>query len=239
VPAPRLSLVVPSFDEEKRIGAALERIGSFLAGLDFPSEVVVVDDGSREPGKRANEQALASLPQGVQGRLIKHDVNRGKGAAVRTGCLAAAGEYVAFIDADLATPPEDLLSLLKELDGGADVGAGRGEMAAICEPTAAAAQACRPTVRVRLRIAARYSDSQCLLKAFRRPAAQRLFRLQRIDTWSFDARSRGEAPGLKVAKVPVTGTRSKGHLSSPPQRDELWNLAFASRIGRRRRRCQS
>jgi len=233
VPAPRLSLVVPSFDEENRIRPSLERIGSFLASLDFPSEVVVVDDGSREPGMRANEEALASLPQGIAGRLIKHDVNRGKGAAVRTGCLAATGEYVAFIDADLATPPEDLLALLKELDAGAEVAIGVRRQEDGSDMRARRSLPRRLlgqlfALAMRTVLLPEMSDSQCPLKAFRRPAAQRLFRLQRVDTWSFDAEILYLARrlGLKVATAPVHWHAVEGsHLKLNLRRAiELWNL---------------
>jgi glycosyltransferase involved in cell wall biosynthesis len=233
VPATRLSLVVPSFDEEKRIGGSLERIGRFLSGLDFPSEVIVVDDGSGEAGRKANEEALARLPEGVQGSLIQHEVNRGKGAAVRTGCLAATGAYVAFIDADLATPPEDMLLLLRELDGGADVAIGvrRHE-----DGTDMRSRRSLPrrllgelfATVMRTLLLPGISDSQCPLKAFRRPAAQRLFRLQRIDTWSFDAEILYLAHrlGLRVAEAPVHWRAVEGsHLRlNLKTATELWNL---------------
>ncbi|HXH21229.1 MAG TPA: glycosyltransferase [Dehalococcoidia bacterium] len=233
MPAPHLSLVVPSFDEERRIVASLERIGAFLVTLDFDSEVIVVDDGSGEPGLRANEVGLARLPARVRGRLIRHEVNRGKGAAVRTGCLAAEGDYVAFIDADLATPPEDLVGLIRELDAGADVAIGirRQEdgsdmRARRSLPRRAAGQIFAFAMRTLL--LPDIADSQCPLKAFRRPAAQRLFRLQRIDTWSFDAEVLYLAYrlGLKVARVPVrwqavAGSHFRFNLKSAL---ELWNL---------------
>jgi dolichyl-phosphate beta-glucosyltransferase len=241
VPAPRLSLVVPSFDEEHRIGASLKRIGEFLAEQDFTSEVIVVDDGSKEPGLRANEEALAALPEGIEGRLIKHDLNRGKGAAVRSGCLAAAGDYVAFIDADLATPPEDLLLLLKELGAGAEVAIGvrrqedGSDMRARRSLPRRAAGALFAFV-MRTLLLPGISDSQCPLKAFRRQAAQRLFRLQRIDTWSFDAEVLYLAHrlGLRIAKAPVrwhavAGSHLRLNLKSAM---ELWNL-FRIRLAHR------
>jgi len=233
VPAPRLSLVVPSFDEEKRIVASLGQIGRFLASLDFPCEVIVVDDGSGPAGLAANEEGLAALPEAVQRRMIKHEVNRGKGAAVRTGCLAATGDYVAFIDADLATPPEDLLAVLRELDAGADVAIGVRR-----QEDGSDMRARRSLPRrflgwvfafsMRTVLLPGISDSQCPLKAFRRPAAQRLFRLQRIDTWSFDAEILYLARrlGLDVAKVPVHWQAAKGsHVKLNIKRAvELWNL---------------
>jgi glycosyltransferase involved in cell wall biosynthesis len=210
VAAPHLSLVVPSYDEEGRIGASLDEIGRFLATLDFASEVVLVDDGSGPAGLQANEEGLARLPEAIGRRMIRHQQNRGKGAAVRTGSLAAAGDYVAFIDADLATPPQDLLGLLTALDEGSDVAIGVRR-----QEDGSDMRARRSLPRrflgwvfafsMRTILLPDISDSQCPLKAFRRPAAQRLFRLQRIDTWSFDAEILYLAHrlGLDVAKTPV------------------------------------
>jgi dolichyl-phosphate beta-glucosyltransferase len=210
VPGPHLSLIVPSYNEEKRIGASLAEIGRFLASVDFSSEVIVVDDGSAEAGLAANEAALEALPDAVGRRLIKHGANRGKGAAVRTGCLAAEAGYVAFIDADLATPPRDLLGLLAALDAGADVAIGvrRQEDGSDMRARRSLARRLAGSLfafSMRRLLLPDISDSQCPLKAFRRPAAQRLFRLQLVDTWSFDAEILYLAHrlGLKVAKTPV------------------------------------
>jgi glycosyltransferase involved in cell wall biosynthesis len=232
--SPRLSLVMPSYNEEGRIGASLGRVGEFLAGLGYPTEVVVVDDGSRLPGRLAAEQAITALPPGVARSLIHHEVNRGKGAAVRTGCLAAQGQYVAFIDADLATPPEDLLRLLAALDAGADVAIGvrnQGDGSDMRNqrslPRRLAGRAFSFIMRTLL--LPDIEDSQCPLKAFKRGAAQRLFRLQRIEKWSFDAEILYLASrlGLKVAKTPVRwqamdGSHLKLNLATAT---ELWNLA--------------
>jgi glycosyltransferase involved in cell wall biosynthesis len=104
--APVLSVVVPAYNEAARIAGSLERISGYLMSLPYDSELIVVDDGSDEAGRKAVEDAVAVLRSGLTRRLIRHETNRGKGAAVRSGCLAAHGRYVAFLDADLATPPK-------------------------------------------------------------------------------------------------------------------------------------
>ncbi len=208
--APRLSLVVPAFNEEQRLGASLARVGAFLAGLDYACELIVVDDGSGAAGRAAAAAAVAALPAGVEGTLLRHEANRGKGAAVRTGCLAAAGEQVAFIDADLATPPEELPALLAALDAGADVAIGVRTQADGSDMRDERGLGRRLAGRAFAYVTGRLllpgvGDSQCPLKAFRREAAQRLFRLQRIDSWAFDAELLYLASrlGLSVARVPV------------------------------------
>jgi len=207
----QLSLVVPAFNEERRIAESMHRIGDFLSSLPFASEVIAVDDGSAPPGHAALDAAIAALPSKVTGRVVSHEANRGKGAAVRSGALSASGRYVAFIDADLATPPEDLTRLVQSLERGADVAVGvrnqadgsdmrdrRGLLRRLAGQGYAfvAQRLLMPDVH----------DSQCPLKAFRREAAQRLFSLQRIDTWAFDAELLFLARrlGLRVEQVPVT-----------------------------------
>ena len=231
--APRLSLVMPAFNEEHRIEASLKQVGEFLRHLSYVAEVIVVDDGSEAPGRAAAERALASLPESVAGSLIHHGTNRGKGAAVRTGCLAARGQNVAFIDADLATPPEDLLPLLGALDAGADVAIGvrnQGDGSDMRNRRGLTRRLAGRfyTLVMRTLLLPDIDDSQCPLKAFRRGAAQRLFRLQRIETWAFDAELLFLASrlGLKVAKIPVrwhavAGSHLKLNLKNCI---ELWNL---------------
>jgi dolichyl-phosphate beta-glucosyltransferase len=228
----RLSLVVPAYNEETRIAGTLQRIDAYLATLPYESELIVVDDGSGDAGRKALDEALATLRPGPARRLLRHEANRGKGAAVRTGCLAAQGRYVAFIDADLATPPEALVGLIEALEAGADVAVGvrrqadgsdlrdrRSLKRRLAGKTFAAA--------VRVLLLPKMEDSQCPLKAFRREAAQRLFALQRIDTWSFDAEVLYLARrlGMKVAQVPVSWMAVEGsHLRLSRSVGELVNL---------------
>ncbi len=231
--APRLSLIIPSFNEESRIEASMRRIGSFISTLGYSCEVIVVDDGSGPEGRAAAERSLTLLPDGVRRSLMQHEHNRGKGAAVRTGCLAASGQRVAFIDADLATPPEDLPGLLGALDAGADVAVGvrtQGDGSDMRDRRGLARRAAgRLFARVmRTVLLPDIGDSQCPLKAFQAKAAQRLFRLQRVETWAFDAELLFLASrlGLTVAKVPVgwkavDGSHLRLNLKSAM---ELWNL---------------
>jgi dolichyl-phosphate beta-glucosyltransferase len=209
--SPHLSLVVPAYNEERRIEASMQRIGSYLARQPYTCEIIVVDDGSAIAGRAAIDAAVHALPMAISTRVVHHDSNRGKGAAVRTGALTARGEYVAFIDADLATPPEELTGLIQALDDGAGVVVGVRN-----QPGGSDMRSRRGLAR---RIAGQgyawvmqrllmpdVSDSQCPLKAFRRDAARRLFGLQRIETWAFDAELLFLAHrlGLRVQQVPVT-----------------------------------
>jgi dolichyl-phosphate beta-glucosyltransferase len=231
--APHLSLVVPAFNEEHRIEESLRRIGAFLLTLPYSAEVVVVDDGSTGAGRVAAQAGVDALPPELQRQLLRHETNRGKGAAVRTGALAARGRYTAFIDADLATPPEELPAIVAALEAGADV--------AIGVRTQRDGSDMRDQRRLARRMAGRLfawsmrrlllpdiGDSQCPLKGFTRDAAQQLFPLQQIDTWSFDAELLFLARKLKmtIAKIPVhwravPGSHLRLNLNSAR---ELYNL---------------
>jgi dolichyl-phosphate beta-glucosyltransferase len=116
-----LSVVIPAYNEDARLVGHLRRLLSVLPqsyGARF--EVVVVDDGSEQPVERL----LGPLGQDGRLRVIRHLQNRGKGAALRTGFLAARGCCVVFADADGATPPEDLLLLVEALSRGAAIAVG-------------------------------------------------------------------------------------------------------------------
>ena len=209
-PGPQLSLVVPAYNEQHRIDATLQRIGDFLASQSYETELVLVDDGSDPAAREAYARALDALPPKVARTALRHETNRGKGAAVRTGCLAAPGRYVAFIDADLATPPEELPPLLAALEAGADVAIGvrtqrDGSDMRNKRPLPRRLAGRAFALAMRLLVLPDVSDSQCPLKAFSHDAAQRLFRLQRIDTWAFDAELLflSKRLGLTIAKIPV------------------------------------
>lgn len=235
VAAPGLSVVVPAYNEEGRIAGTLERIAAYLSALPFECELILVDDGSSEAGRQALDEVLPGegLRPGVVRRLLSHETNRGKGAAVRTGCLAAQGRYVAFIDADLATPPEALGALIEALDAGADVAIGVRNQAdgsdmrnrrSLKRRLAGKAFA----VAVRTLLLPGLRDSQCPAKAFRHEAAQRLFRLQRIDSWSFDAEVLYLARrlGMTMVQVPVSWTAVEGsHFRMWRSVGELLQLA--------------
>lgn len=207
---PRLSLVVPAYNEERRLGPSLGRLLAFAAAQGYPVEIIIVDDGSTDRTADLVREAAAGAPSGVSLRLMQHEHNLGKGAAVRTGCLAAAGEFVAYLDADLATPPEETLKVLLALEEGADVAAGSRR-----QPGGYDMRSSRPIHRRAL--GAAYSraqrlllmpdivDSQCPLKGFRREAARQVFAQQRLSGWAFDAEVLFLARrlGLRLAQVPV------------------------------------
>jgi dolichyl-phosphate beta-glucosyltransferase len=110
----RVTVVVPAKDEAARIGETVRRLETELA--DLAPEVLVVDDGS--------DDGTAAAASAAGARVIGDRINRGKGAAVRTGMLAARGRTVAFLDADLAYPPSQVRVLVAAIEDGWDVAVG-------------------------------------------------------------------------------------------------------------------
>ena len=105
-----ISVVIPAYNEAERLGSTLERAVEYLSRRSLSYEVLVVDDGSRD---RTVEVAEAFAGNGVQ--VIRHERNRGKGAAIKTGLLASRGAEVLLSDADASTPIEELEKLERYL----------------------------------------------------------------------------------------------------------------------------
>ena len=110
--APDLSIVIPSYNEELRLPATLEQIAAYLPSLRGETEILVVDDGSKDRTAEVAESFQKTLPSL---RVISNGVNRGKGFSVRHGMLEARGQSVLFTDADLSAPIEEAPKLLEAL----------------------------------------------------------------------------------------------------------------------------
>ena len=207
---PALSFVVPAYNEEARLGDSLARLIGFSERQPYSVEIIVVDDGSTDGTAALVRDAGGQPAASVTLRVIQHERNRGKGAAVRTGALAAAGETILYLDADLATSPEETPKLLEALHAGADVAIGSrirpggGDMRASQPASRRIGGRLFAVVRRRL-LLADVEDTQCGFKAFRRSAAQALFSRQQLDGWAFDAEILylAQRLGFSVRQVPI------------------------------------
>lgn len=201
-----LSVVIPVFNEESGLRDTLAVVGRHLATLrPGDHEIVVSDDGSRDGSAAIAEEMARSLPI----RVLKGGSNRGKGAAVRAGMLAAAGDPIFFFDADLSTPLAEMERFLAALDQGADVvvGTRKHKEARIdrSQPWHRVQLGLAYTRLTNLLLGLDVSDFTCGFKAFRAAAAQAIFRRQQLERWSFDAEILFLAQhlGLRVAELPV------------------------------------
>ena len=205
--APRLSLIVPAYDEVDRIQGTLRQIFEYFDRQSYTWELIVVLDGGR-PGAGAKIAEVARDRMNV--RVIDNVQNRGKGFSVRTGVLAAHGDRVAFIDADLSMPIEGLAGLLAALDAGADVVIGSRAMgqSAVSGPQPMLRRPMGALFNAFVRAAALsgISDTQCGFKGFRREAAALIFTRQRLNGFGFDVEVLWIArkAGLVIREIPVT-----------------------------------
>jgi dolichyl-phosphate beta-glucosyltransferase len=201
-------VVVPAYGEAGRVGATVARLRSGVAALGEDVEILVVDDGS--PDRTAEEAAAAGA------RVLRLAENRGKGAAVRAGVLAARGRSVVFTDADLAYPPEQVGAVLAALEDGWDVVVGSRRHPQSADAAGAS------TVRVvsgRLFnlltatvLLGQYRDTQCGLKGFRSDVGRLLFRHTKLDRFAFDVEVLHlvERYRLSLTEVPVVLVRAPG-----------------------------
>ncbi len=228
--APFLSIVIPAYNEERRLPATLAAILAYLDKQSFSSEVLVVDDGSSDTTAAVAEQyPVEVLRRG----------HYGKGFAVRAGALAARGDYVLICDADLAVPIEEWPRLQERLLNGYDVAIGSREgvgASRMGEPWYRHIMGRVFNMIVRTVAIGGIQDTQCGFKALSRTATRHLF--QRLRIYGEQARPvKGAAVtaydvellflarrcGYAIAEVPVAwhyGTETK----VDPLRDSLRNL---------------
>ena len=211
-PAPggvRLSVVVPAYREQGRIAATVDRLRSELDELTATNdlEIVVVDDGSGDGTAAAARAAGADT-------VVEHERNRGKGAAVRTGIAAATGRTVAFTDADLAYPPQQLRPLLAEIEAGFDVVIGdrrHGDSDTVTATSRLRALGSAVVnAATHVLLLGNYRDTQCGCKAFRSDVARVVAAPGVVDGFAFDIEILHlvERYGLSLCEVPVEVTNS-------------------------------
>lgn len=215
-----LSVVIPAYREAERLGESLARILRYLASRGGSYEVVVVDDGS--PDATA-EVARGFASSGV--RLLRHPQNRGKGAALRTGVLATAGDRVLLTDADLSTPIEELERLEARLPTSEVVLGSRAVAGARIthhQPRYRELMGKTFNLLIRLFGFRGVRDTQCGFKLLEGVAARRLFAELTVERFAYDvelvwlARRRG----YRVAEVGVTWANSATSTVNPV-RDSL------------------
>jgi dolichyl-phosphate beta-glucosyltransferase len=209
----RWSVIIPAFNEVARLPPYLDEVVGFFDGRGEPYEVLVVDDGSTD-ATADTVRALAARHSAL--RLIALDRNRGKGAAVRAGMLAATGEFRLFTDADGATPIGELKRLEPPLLAGAHVVVGSRVLldpgvAVRARPHRIAAGRVFNWVVARLGLRG-IADSQCGFKAFTGPAARALFGDLETTGFGFDVELllRAQKAGYRVVEVAVNWADQAG-----------------------------
>ncbi len=203
-PSPRLSIVIPAYNEERRLPGSLRTLAERLGGSGSSCEVLVVDDGSTD---RTVEVARGASGDFASLRVLA-EPHRGKGHAVRQGMLAASGAFVLFADADLSVPAEQMLRFPDALDD-------RFQVAIASREGLGARREGEPGYRhlmgrafnllVRLLAVPGIQDTQCGLKCFTRESAREVFGRLTIDGFGFDVEALFVARrlGYRIREIPV------------------------------------
>jgi dolichyl-phosphate beta-glucosyltransferase len=208
--APELSIVIPAFNEEARLPETLRCIAAYMRAGGRETEVIVVDDGSRDRTAAVAASFRNEIPAL---RVLSNGINRGKGFSVRHGMLEARGRIVLFTDADLSAPIEEADKLIAAL-GTADVAIGsRAVDRSLIEVHQSpfrefAGIVFNWVVRFILRL--RFVDTQCGFKAFRRDSCRVIFEQQTIERFGFDPELLYLARhhGLRAVEIPVRWAHS-------------------------------
>lgn len=202
-----LSIVVPAYNEENRIGATLLIINDFLATKSWKTEIVVVDDGSSDKTKEIVESYKAKI-KGL--KLCSYKPNVGKGFAVKTGVEIAQGKYILVTDADNSTPIAEVDKLFKAIEEKtAKIAIGSRYLSAsnvqIRQPKYRIALGRIGNFLIRLFLIDGIKDTQCGFKLFEHNTAKNIFSLQKVKRFGFDMEMLVVANSLdyKIVEVPV------------------------------------
>ncbi len=212
---PTLSIVIPAYNEERRLPPTLAAVRAYLDARAYPdAEILVVDDGSRD-GTAALVEAVAREDPRV--RLLRNPGNRGKGYSVRHGMLEAGGEWILFSDADLSAPIEELDKLLPaavERHAQVAIGSRALDRSLIGVHQARSRELVGIALNRVMRMATGlpFADTQCGFKLYARDAARLIFERQQLDGFSFDVEDLfiARVLGLPAIEVAVRWNNVEG-----------------------------
>jgi glycosyltransferase involved in cell wall biosynthesis len=206
---PELSIIIPSYNEEKRLPRTLERIREYFAVRPLPLdqiEVIVVDDGSTDGTAAVAREWSVNWPSV---RLVSNGGNRGKGYSVRHGMLKARGRLALFTDADLSAPIEESEKLFDAVKAGNEVAIGSRaidrSLISVRQSVLRESAGIIFNLLVRLFTWLPIHDTQCGFKIFVREPSRIIWEQQRIQGWGFDPEVLflAKRHGLRTAEVPV------------------------------------
>jgi dolichyl-phosphate beta-glucosyltransferase len=188
---PYLSVVIPAYNEEKRIGKTIEKTLEYLQKQEYTYELIIVDDGSFDKTSGVVEPFIKNNPDS---HFLSYPNNAGKGKAVRTGIAASKGEFVLFMDADYSTPIEELEKAFAVMGKDVDIAIGsRGlnpDTVLVKQPSYRqwGAKIFKKMIYAWLSLSD-FQDTQCGFKLFRGKTARKIFSIMKIDGYMFDVES--------------------------------------------------
>ena len=241
-----LTIIVPSYNEELRLPPSLNLIADYIAKSGRSTEVLVVDDGSKDRTAAVAAELRSRIPLL---RVVPNGENRGKGYSVRHGMQEARGEIVLFTDADLSAPIEEadkLLAALQDHDIALGSRALDRSMIAVHESPFREFAGIVFNRIVRIVLWLPFVDTQCGFKAFRRARCKIIFDQQRIERFGFDPELLYLARhhGLKAVEIPVRWAHSPATKINM-MRDsiqmflDVFTIRWNALLGRYRRQKQA
>jgi dolichyl-phosphate beta-glucosyltransferase len=212
---PPFSVVIPCFNEAVRMGETLRLTLDYLSTNAADSELIVVNDGSTDATAAIARERLESAK--VETRLLENFPNRGKGAAVRSGLLAARKPIGLFFDADLSTPLGETPKLIEPIaNGEVDIAFGSRaldrRLIGIHQPWRREQAGRAFNLLVRLATGLRFWDTQCGFKAFRLDVCRPILEAARLDGFAFDVELLylAQQAGLRIREIPVRWNHAEG-----------------------------
>jgi len=212
---PPFSVVIPCFNEATRIGETLRQTLDYLAANAPESELIVVNDGSTDATGIIAREKLKDAR--IETRLLKNFPNRGKGAAVRSGLLAARKPVGLFFDADLSTPLGEMPKLIEPVaNGEVDIAFGSRaldrSLIGIHQPWRREQAGRAFNLLVRLATGLPFWDTQCGFKAFRLDVCRSILEAARLDGFAFDVELLylAQHAGLRIREIPVRWNHAEG-----------------------------
>lgn len=203
---PKLSVIIPAYNEEKRIAATLESIDGYLAKQKYPYEVVIIDNGSND----STYELVKKIAEGVRHIKIDEAHEAGKGGAVAHGITRhAEGEFIMFMDADNATPISEIEKFWPHLQKGASVVIGSryltGANVTQKQPLYRIVLSRMSNLLIQLLAVPGIKDTQLGFKVFTHKAAKEIFSRITVFGWGFDMEvlTIARAHGFKIVEVPV------------------------------------
>ncbi len=213
---PTLSIVIPAFDEQDRLGGSIRKILEYIGSERLNAELIIVDDGSTDKTAEIAEKACAEFP-GMNTKVIRYEENRGKGFAVKTGLLAAEADIALFSDADLSTPISELPKLVELINkGGYDITLGSRaldrSLIGVHQPWRREQGGRVMNLIIKLMSGLPFLDTQCGFKAFNLKKFRPLLELMTIDRFGFDVEFLFVADyhKLKLKEIPVRWDNVEG-----------------------------
>ena len=208
---PRLSVVIPAYNEEQRLPGTIEQIERYLDGRGVTYELILVDDGSADGTRQVMDEAAARNPRV---RVEALPSNRGKGRALAAGVAVARGDEVLVTDADLSTPIEELEKLEAALKAGAGVSIAsrsvKGSRIEVQQPIYRVLMGKAFNLIVQIALLPGIWDTQCGFKLFRADVAQPVFAALTTDGFGYDPEVLflAKRRGVRIAEVPVVWRNS-------------------------------